>query len=561
MKYDVCIVGSGAGAGPIIHELSQAGLNVVVLEKGPWLKTEDFTKDEMVATRRSVYTPNLKDECHVLVKKNQSGKWMRQSTYSSGRDFWNGNVVGGSSNFMSAYFHRLKPVDFRLKSEFGEFEGANVVDWPIRYSDMEPFYAKTEQIIGVSGKVVPHKHQEPRSTADYPYPPLSENVFSTWLDNAAERLNFEIFASPRGILSQPKDKRKACYYSNYCGSYGCSSDAKGSSRAALISQALETGNCTILPNSKVFHLETDGNGTITKANYYDIDGNKQSVEADTFVVAAQAIETSRLLLMSKNKEFPNGLANNSGNVGKNLVFSGGGVGSGQVLFEDIDSEEAENIKTPGLFINRASQEWYVIKDNDFSEKPIKGGTIDFVSEHANAVTKAIPLKWDDEGKLLFGTDLKEKIHSYFTEQRKFKFEVFVDWLPNDDCFVELDDEVKDKWGDPVAKIWLGYHEHDLKVGKYLAEKAEELFKEAGLKNVQSSISGGVSPNLQAGGCRFGNDPETSVLDKNCKAHEVSNLYITDGSFMPTGGSVTYTFTIYANAFRVADHLVQKLTQS
>lgn len=561
MKYDVCIVGSGAGAGPVIHELSKAGLKVVVLEKGPWLKTEDFSKDEMVATRRSIYTPNLKDECHVLVKQNKEGKWMRQSTYSSGRDFWNGSAVGGSSNFMSAYFHRLKPVDFRLKSEFGEIEGANIADWPIRYEDLEPFYTKTEELVGVSGKVVPHKHQEPRSTKDFPYPPLAENVFSTWLDGAAERLNYEIFQSPRGILSRPKDERKSCYYSNYCGSYGCSSDAKGSSRAALINDALKTGNCTILPNSKVFHLETDGNGSVVKANFYDSEGNKQFVEANTFVVAAQAVETSRLLLMSKNDEFPNGLANNSGNVGKNIVFSGGGVGSGQILFEDIDPEEAELINAPGVFVNRASQEWYVINDDAFSDNPMKGGTIDFVSEHANAVTKAIPLKWNDDGSLLFGSDLKEKMRSYFTEQRKFKFEIFVDWLPNDNCFVELDDEVMDKWGDPVAKVWLGYHEHDLKVGEYLAEKAENLFKEAGLVNVRSSISGGVSPNLQAGGCRFGNDPKTSVLDKNCKAHEVSNLYVTDGSFMPTGGSVTYTFTIYANAFRVANHLVNKLKPS
>lgn len=558
MKYDVCVVGSGAGAGPIIYELSKAGLKVVVLEKGPWLKTEDFSKDEMVATRRSVYTPNLKDECHVLVKKNSEGKWMRQSTYSSGRDFWNGSAVGGSSNFMSAYFDRLKPVDFRLKSEFGTIEGANITDWPIRYEELEPYYAKTEEIVGVSGKVSQHKHQEPRSTTGFPHPPLAENVFSSWLDSAAQRLNYEIFTSPRGILSKPKDRRNACYYSNYCGSYGCSSDAKGSSRVALINQAVETGNCTILPNSKVYHLETDGNGTVVKANFYDIEGIEQSIEAETFVVAAQAIETSRLLLMSKNDDFPNGLANNSGNVGKNLVFSGGGVGSGQVLFEDISQDEADQIKAPGLFINRASQEWYVINDSEFSEKPLKGGTIDFVSEHANAVTKAIPLKWNEDGSLLFGSDLKEKMRAYFTEQRKFKFEVFVDWLPNDDCFIELDDEVTDKWGDPVAKVWLGYHEHDLKIGSYLAEKAENLFKEAGLINVRSNINGGVSPNLQAGGCRFGDNPETSVLDSNCKAHEVSNLYVTDGSFMPTGGSVTYTLTIYANAFRVADHLVNKL---
>ena len=559
MKYDICIVGSGAGAGPVIYELSKAGLKVAVLEKGPWLKTEDFSKDEMVATRRSVYTPNLKEECHVLVKQNSEGEWMRQSTYSSGRDFWNGSAVGGSSNFMSAYFHRLKPVDFRLLSEFGAIDGANIADWPIGYNDIERYYSKTENIVGVSGQVKPHKHQEPRSTPDFPYPPLAENLFSTWLDDAAERLNFELFKSPRGIISKPKDDRNACYYSNYCGSYGCSSDAKGSARVALINDALKTGNCSIFPNSKVFHLETDGNGTIVKANYYDIDGAKQFIEAGIFVVAAQAIETSRLLLMSKNKDFPNGLANNNGQVGKNIVFSGGGVGSGQLFFEDLDQDEAEQIKAPGAFINRASQEWYEINDTEFSDKRVKGGTIDFVVQHANAVTKTVPLKWDDDGNLLFGSDLKEKVKAYFTEQRKFKFEIFVDWLPNDNCFVELDEEVTDKWGDPVAKIWLGYHEHDLKIGKYLAQKAEDLFEEVGMKNIQSSVTGSVSPNLQAGGCRFGNDPTSSVLDKNCKAHEVSNLYITDGSFMPTGGSVTYTFTIYANAFRVADHLVQKLT--
>ncbi len=557
MKYDVCVVGSGAGAGPVIYELAKAGFKVVVLEKGPWLKTEDFSKDEMVATRRSVYTPNLKDECHVLVKKNDEGKWMRQSTYASGRDYWNGNVVGGSSNFMSAYFHRLKPIDFRLLSEFGPISGANIVDWPISYNDLEPYYTKVEKVVGVSGKVIPHKHLEPRSTPDFPFPPLIENVFASWLDDAAARLNYELIPSPRGIISRNKEERNSCFYSNYCGSYGCNSDAKSSSRVALINDALKTGNCTILPNSKVYHLETNGSATVVKAHYYDKEGRKQFIEASIFVVAAQAIETSRLLLMSKNPDFPNGLANNSGQVGKNIVFSGGGIGSGQLFFEDLSEKESKALQEPGVFMNRASQEWYVIDDPKLGKTPIKGGTIDFVSEHANAVTKSVQLKMD-HGRFVFGSELKSKMKSYFTEQRKLKFEIFVDWLPNDHCKVELDDEVKDKWGDPVAKIWLGYHEHDLKVGEYLAEKAENLFNEIGMKNVSSSISGGVSPNLQAGGCRFGKNPQTSVLDENCKAHEVENLYVTDGSFMPTGGSVTYTFTIYANAFRVAEKIINNL---
>ncbi len=551
MKYDVCVVGSGAGAGPVIYELSKAGYKVVVLEKGPWLKTEDYTKDEMVATRRSVYTPRLQDECHVLVTKNKEGEWESRSTYSTGKDFWNGNVVGGSSNFMSAYFHRLKPVDFRLKSEFGAIDGANVEDWPITYEDLEPYYTKVESIVGVSGKVVPHRHLEPRSTSDFPFSPLAENIFSTWLDKGARELGYELIPAPRGILSQQKDQRNSCFYSNFCGSYGCASDAKGSSRVALLDEAMKTGNCTIIPNAKVYHLETDGEGKISRARYYNAKGDKLHTEAKLFVVAAQAIETSRLLLMSKNPDFPNGLANNSGQVGKNIVFSGGGIGSGQFFFEDLDEKDAERLKARGVFINRALQQWYVIEDEKLGGR-VKGGTVDFVSEHANAVTKAVQLKYNSDGNLVYGSALKERMFDYFTGQRKLKFEIFVDWLPNDHCRVELDDEVKDKWGDPVARVWLGYHEHDLKVGRYLAEKAENLFRQVGLKNVSSSVSGVVSPNLQAGGCRFGNDPETSVLDKNCRAHEVENLYITDGSFMPTGGSVTYTFTIYANSFRVAD---------
>ena len=555
MKFDVCVVGSGAGAGPVIYELSKAGFKVVVLEKGPWFKTEDFTKDEMVATRRSVYTPNLRDERHVLVEKNAEGEWVEKSTYKTGVDFWNGSAVGGSSNFMSAYFHRLKPSDFRLRSTYGPIEGANVVDWPISYEDLEPYYARVEKEVGVSGKVVQHRYLEPRSTPDFPYPPLAENHFSTLLDEAGKSLGYELFPIPRGILSRNKDERKSCFYSNYCGSYGCSSDAKGSSRAALMNQAIQTGNCEVIPNAKVFHLATDGKGRVIRADYYH--GSKtKSVSARVFVVAAQAVETSRLLLMSKNPDFPKGLANNQGQVGKNLVFSGGGIGGGQFFKEDLSEDLFKQLRTAGLFINRASQQWYEIEGGAFKEK-VKGGTIDFISEHANAITKAVKLKYSG-GELRYGTPLKKAMQEYFTQQVKFKFEVFVDWLPNDDCRVELDEDVKDRWGDPVAKVYLGYHEHDLKVGKFLAQKGEEILKAAGLKNVYSSVSGGVSANLQAGGCRFGDDPKTSVLDKNCKAHEVENLYVTDGSFMPTGGSVTYTFTIYANAFRVADHLKKVL---
>ena len=552
-EFDICIIGSGAGAGPVIFELSKAGYKVVVLEKGPWLKTKDFDKDEIVATRRSVYTPNLKDEPQVIESQDDSGEWVGRSTFSTGNDFWNGNMIGGSSNLMSGYFHRMKPNDFKLLSVYGEIEGANVVDWPINYEEMEPYFTKVETVVGISGRVVQHSTLEPRSVNDFPYPPLAENIVSKWIDAAGDSLGYKMVPVPRAILSRPADNRNSCYYSNFCGSYGCASNAKSSSRVALINKALETDNCTILANSKVYYLETDNQQKVVRAWYYDINGERQFVEAGIFVVAAQAVETSRLLLMSKNPDFPNGLANNSGQVGKNFIFSGGGTGSGQFFLDDLSKKVADQLMAPGVFVNRAIQHWYEIDDPGFGGKA-KGGTVDFLFEHANAIGRSIRRKWDSEGSLRYGSALKKDLKNYFTKQRKLKFEVFVDWSPNDNCFVSLDDKVKDKWGDPVAKIRIGYNEHDLKVGRYLAEKAERVMEQMGAKNVSSGISGLPPPNLQAGGCRFGNNPETSVLDKNCKAHEVKNLYVTDGSFMPTGGSVTYTWTIYANAFRVAEKI-------
>ncbi|MCB9196114.1 MAG: GMC family oxidoreductase [Flavobacteriales bacterium] len=551
---DVCIIGSGVGASPIAYELSKAGYKVVVLEKGPWLKTEDFTKDELIATRKDLYIPNLQDESHQIVTKNSDGDWSVKNTSDTGNDFWNGNVVGGSSNFMSGYFHRMKPVDFKLASTYGEIEGANVVDWPIDYEDLEPYYSKVEQIVGVSGQVKEHKHLEPRSTPDFPFPPLATNIISKLIDEAADKLKISTFGTPRAIISKKKEERNACYYSNYCGSYGCSSAAKGSARSALLEPALATGNLDIIPFAKVYHLETNAHGKVTKANYYDAQGNKQIVEASLFVVAAQATETSRLLLMSKNVDFPNGLGNNSGLVGKNLIFSSGGVGSCNLYYKDFDQATANQLKTPGVFVNRATQEWYEL---EVEGTKLKGGTVDFLWDHANPVSKTVRAKWIGND-LQYGKALKEHMHSYFTEQRRLKFEIFVDWLPNNDCFVELSDDKFDKWGDPVGKIWTGMHDHDKKISEIIAENTLPILEELGGKEISYTISNYPSVNLQAGGCRFGNDPKTSVLDPNCKMHEVDNLYITDGSFMPTGGSTTFTFTIYANAFRVADKILEQL---
>jgi len=555
--YDVCIIGSGAGGGPVALELAKAGKSVLILEKGPWLTEKDYFKDELACCVRSVYTPQLKDEKHVIEEQYQDGSWQGESTEESGWDFWNGNVVGGSSNFMSGFFYRLKEKDFRLLSEFGKIEGANIADWPISYHDLEPYYAKAETEVGISGRVQQHQFLEPRSTKDFPYSPTIEHPIVNRIDKACEQLGFTSLKTPRAILPKADMGRNGCQYSGFCGSYGCSTGAKGSARAALLNRAVATGSCKIVANAKVVKLESNEQGNVIAVKYFDENKSKQSVSAKTYVVACQAIETSRLLLSSTGAKHPKGLGNNHNQLGRNLLFSAGGSGTGEMTYSKFDKMSAEQLKIRGPFVNRGLQDWYFIDDKKMGGKA-KGGTIDFLLRHPNAISKAMSQKWDDNNKLVWGKELKRQLKSTFNTSQDLRFEVFNDWLPTDNCFVSLDDKVKDKWGSPVAKIRIGYHEHDLKVGEYLSQKALKVLKKMGADNIRYSVSGSPPANLVAGGCRFGNDIKTSVLDKNCKVHDVDNLYVTDGSFMPTGGSVPYTWTIYANSFRVADIIKQRI---
>ena len=541
MIYDVCVIGSGAGAGPIIYELSRAGLKVCVLEKGDIYNEKDFSKDELVV-RRSIYTPNLKDEYHTIEEKREN-EWIKFPTYETGWSFWNGSLLGGSSNFMSGYFHRLKPNDFRLASTYGIPKNSNIVDWPISYDEMEKYYLKVEEVVGVSGKVQEYEFCEPRSTKEFPYPALAENKIVDLIDNSCKELGFKSIKTPRAIISKQKDHRNPCYYSNYCGSYPCSSGAKGSSRASLIKDALLTNNVTIIPNAFVIKLNTDKNKKIKSAVYLSKEGNKKEIQAKLFVVAAQAVETSRLLLNSKDKNFPNGIANNSGNVGKNFLSSSGGVVSGTF---DESNMNLKDLQEAGVFVNRSLLDWYYTKE-------FKGGVIDILFEHANPIRRASILRRNND-ELVIGEALQNLIFEVFTKTRTLNMEIFLDWTPNDNSFISVDDKYKDKYGIPVANIRIGSHEQDMKISKFMEEKAIKLFEKMGAKNIVSDISPLPSSNLLAGGCRFGNDSKTSVLNKYCQAHEVSNLFVTDASFMPTGGSVPFTWTIYANSFRVADYI-------
>ena len=552
-EYDVCIVGSGAGAGPVAYELARAGYSVVVLEKGGWYSEDDFFKDEQLS-RHDTFRSNTKYERHILDEPDGEGGWSSSET----GQFWGGNLVGGASNFMSGYFHRLKPEDFRLVSEFGKIDGANTVDWPISYQDLEPYYLKVEQIVGVSGKVVAHPHLEPRSTADYPFPPTAEHPIASWFDKSCKNLGFHPLPMARGILSKPHNGRNSCEYSGYCGSYGCHSGAKASSRAALLDSAMKTGNLSIIPWAKVYQINTNQKGNADSVDYYDNQKQSINVKAKIVVVACYSIESSRLLLSSQTNQHPNGIGNKYNQIGKNLHCCAGGTGHGVFDLNNFTEQQARDLKVRGPFFNRALQDWYFIDDKKTFGKRIKGGTLDFVFDPPSPTAEATDLRRED-GQLIWGTKLKQRIKKHFTQSRDFKYEVFCDWLTNDNCFVSLDKTNKDVWGSPVAKVTAGFHPHDLKVANYLVEKGKQVMQEIGANEVWGNAFSSPTANLIAGGLRFGKDPKTSALDADCRVHGTENLFVTDGSFMPNGGSITPTFTIYANAFRVADKIKEQLS--
>lgn len=542
-EFDICIVGSGAGASPIAYELSKAGAKVCVLEKGAFYKRDDFSKDEIAFCTREILTPDINKE-YQIIERFEEDRWQSFTPQNSSENFWNGSLVGGSSNLMGGFFHRMHPKDFKLLTHFGKVEGANIANWPITYDEMEPYYTKVEKVVGISGRFEPFKYEPPRSKKDFPYPPLKEHPISKILDKKIKKLNLTPLNLPRAILSTNKKDRDSCYFSNFCSSYGCSSGAKGSALEALLNPALKTKNLTIKPLCHVTKLIKGKNNLIKEAIYIDKLAKKEKkIKAKIFVVAAQASESVRLLLNSN-------LANSSGELGKNFLF--GGIGGLAYAKVTKDFMPLQDLMIRGLFINRTIKDFYFLDDGKS-----KGGVLDFLFSNQNPIYRAHFQAFDDDFNPIYGKDLQKRLKFEFLEQKQLNIEVFNDFLPHDNCFVTVDKNHKDIFKMPVAKIRVSTHKKTYEVAKRLTLKAVDILKGIGID--KRYIGAKIQPfhppkNLQAGGCRFGDDPKKSVLNRFCQSFDHQNLFVTDGSFMPTGGSVPFTWTIYANSFRVAEYI-------
>jgi len=544
-EVDVVVVGSGAGGAPMALQLARAGLKVVLLEKGPRYSEAEFTHDEIAISRRNFFMPLPWDEPH-LWRVGQTGKYARTN------DAWTANCVGGGTVHMSGFFYRLKPVDFRMKSMLGAPAGSTVVDWPIRYEDLLPYYEQVEEEIGVSGVVTNHPWAEPRRKP-YPLPPLDEHPIAREIDRAGKKIGVHPYPTARAINSRPYRGRAGCIYCVFCGSYGCESGAKSSTHSTLIPLALQTGKVELRPRCMARSVEVSADGRAKSVVYIDEKGELQEQPARIVVVSCTAVESARLLLNSRSPRWPKGLANDSGLVGKNLSFSG--FGRSRASFRISKRKQSWPwLDDPAPFVQRSLSDHYVLPASTKLGSR-KGGAIGFLWEHPAPISQGIVLAQGGRGA--FGKELKERFH-VFRDSKVLQFETYAEWLPTAGTSVSVEDSVLDRYGLPVAAITIDRHPADLPVTRYLIERGEDLLRAMEPDALWRVTEAGETTILQHGTCRFGNDPATSVLDRDCRAHTVPNLYVVDGSFMPTSGGNPNTLTIMANSYRVADRLVQRV---
>jgi choline dehydrogenase-like flavoprotein len=531
-EVDFVIIGSGAAGGVLAKELSTNGFRVVVLEQGPYLTEADFVHDEVKVFQENLLTnhPELQPTTFRKTPDEQA-KPQRVVAY--------GRCVGGTSVHFTANYWRFHEIDFVERSKVGAVPGTGLADWPISYADLEPYYTKVEWDVGVSGLAGASPFDPPRSKP-YPMPPLPVKSCGVLFERGAQKLGWHPFPAPLAILSEPRAGRSACVNCGFCYGFGCEVGAKSSALASVIPQAERTGRCEIRPNSYVHRIELDSAGRATGAVYFDEHKNTHLQKAKAVIVSANGAETPRLLLLSANKQFPSGLANSSGLVGKYLMFNSNARSVG--LFEHALNDYK------GFAASRVLHDFYTLDPQKVGF--YGGGALDGRFDYTPyffALTGLPPEtpRWGKSFKAALSHNFARTMEIHCTGTS----------LPVETNSFSLDPELKDAWGLPALRMTYRDHPDDLKLVTWLTKRALEILDAAGAVNRWSRpINEQQFAVHLLGTCRMGSDPKASVINPDHRTHDIKNLFLCDGSSLVTSGRGQPTMTIQALAYRAADRI-------
>ena len=529
---DFVVVGSGAAGGVIARELSQAGFSVVVFEQGPRLTLADFEHDELKYWFDAGMTNDVMKNPQTFRddRAKRGERNLIRPTLGYAR------TVGGATVHYTANYWRFHELDFDECSRLGPISGTGFADWPISYAELEPYYTKVEWEIGVSGLAGASPFDPPRSKP-YPMPPLPVKSSGVLLERGARKLGLHPFPAPLAINSVHYRGRPACIHSGFCHGFGCEVGAKASSLTTMIPEAEATGRCEVRSESYVVQVVTDQRGRATGVRYFDRNKRERLQKARAVVVSANGAETPRLLLMSANSMFPQGLANSSGLVGKYLMFNF------TMRTHAVFEHELNEFKS--VQCSRIVHDFYA---SDPKRGFYGGGGID--SRIGPQPTIWADRIADDTG--LWGSAYKARLAEF---PRSMQAASHGTSLPLETNSIELDPELKDAWGMPAMRVTYKDHPDDLATMRFMQARATEIMEAAGaLKITNAAVKPQTNSLHLLGTCRMGNDPKTSVVDRYHRSHDIPNLFVCDGSSLVTSGRGQPTMTIQALAFRAAEHM-------
>ncbi len=563
--YDVCIIGSGAGGGTAAKVLTEGGLDVVMLEAGPRLDPgKDFKEHvwpyELAHRGADVGGRGRLQMINEFMAPN--GYWEIEGepyTTAPGTHFrwFRSRIEGGRTNHWGRIALRFGPADFRAHSHDGMGD-----DWPITYDEIAPYYDKVESFIGVFGS----KENVPNSPDGVFMPPPKPRCTETIVKKACDHLDITCIPSRMAIITQPLNGRPACHYCAQCGR-GCITASNFSSSQVMIPVAAATGRFKMIANAMARELVVGQNGKVEAVTYIDKQTRmEQRVYAKAFVVAASACESTRLLLNSRSALFPDGLANSSGVVGRYLTDSVGSSLAGH--FPQLEKVPPHNHDGAGG-MHMYMPWWLFGKNNDF----LRGYHIEFGGGRGMPTVGSFDgVNAQYEG---YGAGLKQKCRSMYGTFIGFSGRG--EMIPNEETYCELDPDVVDKWGIPVLRFHWKWSENELKMSRHMQETFRSIIETAGGTVYGKahgmsvrSMAAGSAPEVEsgaisvggeiiheAGTIRMGDDPKKSVLNRNCQAHEVKNLFVADAAPFVTNPDKNPTLTIMALSWRTSEYLLQQ----